>query len=304
MTKTVPFLVVASWLVLAGAVAAQQAPQAKAGALLGSWTGLSNTKRSLVHFDEKKCFLYEDNRLQVFAASYDADKVILRSLGRSMVWKVRFETAMLTLASADGQMQLRFRKLAQMPAELEPRPLALGKPMALPEEKVRRIQEELAKRLVEDQAVRKEAPRFKDMPRVDADNTAYLTRLTQELGWIDAARFGPEAANAAFLIAQHSGDLPLMLAALPGIETDMKARRVDAQYYALLYDRLQLLLGEKQKYGTQLGQNDRGEMVILPIANRERLEELRRELGLMPFAQYLSLYKQNHGLKEVKFADD
>lgn len=272
--------------------------------LLGCWENAGKAKPCLVRFEERKCYLFEDGRLQVFAARYDADKVVLRSLGRSITWSVQLSGGTLTLAGPDGKMELRFRKLTQVPAEFDLRPLALGKASDLPEAQVRKVRAELAGRLLEDQAVRKEPARFKDMPRVDAGNTAYLSRLVQDLGWVDARRFGPEAANAAFLIAQHSGDLPLMLAALPAIEEDVKARRFDAQYYALLYDRLQLLLGEKQKYGTQLGQDDRGDMVILPVVDRTQLERFRRELGLTPFTQYIELFKKNHGLREVRFADE
>jgi len=291
-------------VVVIATATAQEPGKGKAASLQGAWEGVGNSKRSLVRFDERKCYLFEDNRLQVFDANFQSDKVVLRSLGRSITWTVRFEGMTLILSSTEAKMVLRFRKIDQAPAELEPRALELGKETDLPEAKVRDIRDQLARRLVEDQAVRKEAARFKDMPQVDAGNTAYLTRLVREVGWVDARRFGPEAANAAFLIAQHSGDLPLMLAALPGIERDVKARRVDAQYYALLYDRLQLLLGEKQKYGTQMGQNDKGETVVLPVVDRARLEDYRRELGLMPFEQYLAIFMKNNGLKEVKFADE
>jgi hypothetical protein len=271
---------------------------------LGCWETAGGAKPCLVRFESRKCFLFEDGRLQIFAARYERDKVVLRSLGRTMTWSVQLAGTTLTLAAPDGKMELRFRKLAQVPAELELRPLALGKAGDLPESQVRKVREELARRLVEDQAVRKEPARFKDMPHVDAGNTAFLTRLVRDLGWVDARRFGPEAANAAFLIAQHSGDLPLMLAALPAIEEDVKARRFDAQYYALLYDRLQLLMGEKQKYGTQLGRDDRGAMVILPVVDRNQLETFRRELGLMPFTQYLEMFMKNNGLREVPFAEE
>ena len=63
---------------------------------------------------------------------------------------------------------------------------------------------------------------------VDADNTAWLREQMRELGWIDASRFGPDASFAAFLIVQHSQDLPLMLAALPEIEADVRAKRFNA----------------------------------------------------------------------------
>src|SRR5262249_16601741 len=156
---------------------------------------------------------------------------------------------------------LTLRPLNNLPPELELRPLELREAAAMQPEKLKEVQRELAKRLVVDQLVRTDPARLSDMPKVDADNTAYLLKLVREVGWIDAGRFGKEAWNAAFLITQHSGHLPLMLAVLPEIEKDYKAKRIEAQHYALIYDRVQLLTGGKQRYGTQLGQNEKGEWV-------------------------------------------
>ena len=60
----------------------------------------------------------------------------------------------------------------------------------------------------------------------------------KEHGWIDAGRFGSAASKAACVIVQHSGDVSMMMAALPEIEKDVKARQLDGQAFALLNDRL------------------------------------------------------------------
>jgi len=141
------------------------------------------------------------------------------------------------------------------------------------------------------------------MGAVDADNTAWLVKEVRELGWIDAQRFGRSASNTAFLIVQHSGDLPLMLAALPEIEKDLKSGVGDPQDFALLYDRLQLRLGNKQRYGTQIGMNEKGEPIVLPLEDHAHVEKLRKDLGLFPLTQYLAIMKQQTG-KEVTFGEE
>jgi hypothetical protein len=132
--------------------------------------------------------------------------------------------------------------------------------------------------------VRTDPGKRDEMAKVDADNTESLVKLVQEVGWIDVERFRAPTANHAFLIVQHSMHVPLMLAALPLIEKDVMAKRLAAQPYALLYDRLQIMLGEKQRYGTQIGSNDQGALVVLPLTDRKRVEELRKEIGLFPLA--------------------
>lgn len=125
----------------------------------------------------------------------------------------------------------------------------------------------------------------------------------QEVGWIDVGRFGADAANAAFLLVQHSANTPLMMAALPIIEKDVKAKRLDGEPFALLYDRLQLMLGGKQRYGTQLSANDKEDLVVPALEDRKKVDEYRKELGLPPLAEYLKLFESGTG-KKVEIIDD
>jgi hypothetical protein len=172
--------------------------------------------------------------------------------------------------------------------EVEEKPaVVLGEVGPLPSERVDAISAELARRAAIDQAVRRDPDRRGEMSNVDAENTAWLTGLVREIGWIDAERFGAKTANAAFLLVQHSGDLPLMAAALPEIEKDVRAGRIDAQPYALLYDRLHFMRGGKQRYGTQVVVRDDGSQVVERLEDPENVDERRREIGLGPLADYL-----------------
>jgi hypothetical protein len=174
------------------------------------------------------------------------------------------------------------------PAKAEP--LALGTRRELAATEVAAIQGELARRRAVDQAVRRDRGRHAEMARVDADNTAYIKEVVKDVGWIDVERFGRAAADAAFLLVQHSGDLPLMLAALPEIEKDVRAGRADGQNFALLYDRTQLMSGGKQRYGSQIRQNDNGELVVYQLEDPDRVDARRKELGLVPLREYLALF--------------
>jgi hypothetical protein len=169
----------------------------------------------------------------------------------------------------------------------EPEAFRLGTRHSLAPDEVTAIQAELERRRVLDQAVRTDPRRRDRMATVDADNTAYLRRIVADIGWIDAERFGPAAAGAAFLLVQHSGDLPLMSAALPEIEKRVRPGSADAQSFALLYDRTQLMRGGKQRYGTQVREMETGELVVSRLEDPDRVDERRAALGLMPLRQYL-----------------
>ena len=136
------------------------------------------------------------------------------------------------------------------------------------------------------------------MREVDLDNTAYLRRLLSEVGWIDAARFGPEAAQAAWLIVQHSADLVLMSTILPEIEELVRAGAEDANRFALLYDRTQIWLGRRQRYGSQIFFGPDG-MFLAPLEDPEGGDGRRAELGMVPLAVYLEKFRERNDGREV-----
>jgi hypothetical protein len=139
------------------------------------------------------------------------------------------------------------------------------------------------------------SPLIAEMQRVDAENVAYLKALIQEHGWPDAERFGEEASSAAFLIVQHSGDIELMSAALPFIEADVKAKRLNGGTYAALYDRLNLSLKRQQRYGSQVAYDAQGEPIAENLEDPEHVDERRRALGMMPLAEYLQRFRRDKG---------
>jgi hypothetical protein len=64
------------------------------------------------------------------------------------------------------------------------------------------------------------------------------------------------------------------------------------------------MMGEKQRYGSQLTTNEKGECVIYPLENRNKVDQFRKEIGLFPLSTYLDFYKQQAGVKEIKFLEE
>lgn len=283
--------------------AGDKAPAA-ANYLLGCWQQTGDGPSTLMRFEPSRCLCYATGALQAVGVKYQPGKIVFSNCGQTLTWNVEVKDDQMVLTSLDGKTKLAYRKLKSVPAELELRPVPLGK-ASLSAEKIAQIQKELAQRRQTDQGVRQgplEA-RAPGMAKVDGDNTAYIIKLIAEVGWIDVPRFGKEAAVTAYLIVQHSGHVPLMVAALPAIEKDAKAKHLEMFRFALLYDRLHVLLAEKQRYGSQFGQNDKGEWILMPLENKARVEEYRKEAGLLPLKDYLEEFKKKYSLKEVKMAD-
>ena len=292
-----------------GTWAATSAKDALKEDLLGCWQRVDNKPEEksstlLMRFEEKRFInVPHDGPRQVLPITYKQGKIVLGPEGAREEFKAQIVDGKLTITNPDNSQEL-YKKLTAVPEQLDISPLNLGDiAKKLEPAKVEEIKKELAKRVVEDQAVRKETNRRSDMGKVDAENTAWLRKLVQETGWIDCARFDRQTASQAFLIVQHSGDLRLMQAALPLIQKDMKSGAGDPQDYALLYDRVKNYLGEKQRYGSQIGSDQNGNPVVLPLEDRGRVEEFRKEIGLFPLSDYLAMMKKMTG-KDVKFADD
>jgi hypothetical protein len=287
--------------------ALQKKPATASGSdLLGSWANQDDTKE-IVHLDAARCVFArvgQANSARFARAKYPPGRVDTYFWAQKTQYAVKLSGLVLSMTELPSGKTKTYRKLQDRPPEVDVQPLRLGESRALPANKVRSVQSELKRRGKLDQDVRTDPRKQNDMAMVDADNTGFVVDLVQKVGWIDAERFGSACSHEAFLIVQHSGNIPLMLAALPPIERDVKAKRVDAQPYALLFDRLRVTLGEKQRYGTQLGTDLKGELLVMPLEDRARVEELRKELGLSPLVEYLKLFEKQTGGKPVRFLDD
>jgi hypothetical protein len=300
-------------LALMAVALAQQAPAASEPDELfaGTWRDVADDGHWLV-LEAGRLREMEHGDVRFARADYDVDHLLRSDWGRRQRWEltVEGEPPLLVVTTPARTVKLRRAEGKDVPAALDPKPLPLGAATPLPAEQVAALQRELAERKVRDQAVRTNQPahpemaQLEEMGRVDAENTAWLAERIAAVGWIDVTRFGAEAASAAFLIVQHSGTLPLMMTALPAIERDVRDHGLDGQNYALLFDRLQVSLGRKQRYGSQLGSDAQGRHVVVAIEEREAVDARRKELRMVPLKQYLDFFRQGTPPREVVFEDD
>lgn len=120
----------------------------------------------------------------------------------------------------------------------------------------------------------------------DRANDAALEAIIPAGGWFPVSRYGPDAAEAAFQIVQHSVndvglpeyDKGLQHRVLAAMERLLGKGEVNRQDYALLHDRVHIFDGQPQLYGTQMKCRG-GKWVLDQVADPDRVNERRKDMG-------------------------
>ncbi|MDT0321754.1 DUF6624 domain-containing protein [Streptomyces millisiae] len=127
--------------------------------------------------------------------------------------------------------------------------------------------------------------------RLTARHGDRLGEIMDAHGWPTADTVGEEAARAAWLIAQHADrQLDVQRRALRLLEQAVAAGSASPRDLAFLRDRTLVNEGREQIYGTQIAGVRDGAPVPWPCAEPERVDELRAEVGIEPFAEYVARY--------------
>lgn len=152
------------------------------------------------------------------------------------------------------------------------------------------LRQELLQMRDADQRVRTAAFRatnFHAVLAVDSRHLARLKQIVDEHGWPGKSLVGEDGANAAWLLVQHATQDPSFMKRCRSLmERAVKRGEASAADYAYLVDRVRLQEGKPQLYGTQFIQDSKGRLVLQPLKDAEDVDERRREMGLMPLAQY------------------
>jgi hypothetical protein len=162
------------------------------------------------------------------------------------------------------------------------------------------MDESLAKALCDmearDQALRGELTAAGELdggyhPRLEELHRAHASRLRQIIavfGWPGLGLVGEQGARAAWRIALHAAAEPeFMRQCRELIDTASQQGDVPRWQYALLDDRIRVYEGRPQRYGTQLRNGPAG-LEPYPLENEARVNSMRMQAGLPPFAQSLA----------------
>jgi hypothetical protein len=122
-----------------------------------------------------------------------------------------------------------------------------------------------------------------EMEAVHRLNAARLREIISQHGWPDLELVGSEAAEAAWLIAQHAiGEPEFMRKALTLIEEKVAAGKLPAKHAAYLYDRIAMFEGRPQCYGTNSLPCPDGKDRRWTTADPANLNSRRAAVGLPP----------------------
>ncbi|MFC2101712.1 DUF6624 domain-containing protein [Bacteroidota bacterium] len=134
----------------------------------------------------------------------------------------------------------------------------------------------------------------------DSINVVKVTNILDERGWLGPDIIGTQGSETLFLVIQHSYPetqekyLPLMREAV-------KKGNAHAVHLAMLEDRVALGKGEKQIYGSQIGQDpETGGYYVAPLIDPDNVDKRREEVGLGPIQDYISQWALTWDIEEYK----
>lgn len=276
------------FLVGALPVAADQRPCSSSPSLKGAWAQPGGTIKLRFEPDRVVVLRKErDLRAATILGRGGPCQLMVRDEGYRSTWTVTGDEHALQLDFGKGPA-VSLVPFAGDSSSLDLTPTPLPSVPSVPPEKVKEVSAELDARLQRDQDALSSKGDQELRTKVTAENLAYLRSIARQYGWIDIPRFGKRAAAVAVILLKHSDDLPLMEAALPTVEHDAEANGGGPQVTAILTDEVLIVTGHRQRYGTQLGQDQAGKPCVVPIDDLAGLADRRRHLGLPPLADYLA----------------
>lgn len=137
--------------------------------------------------------------------------------------------------------------------------------------------------------------------RVDSADRAHAARVREivsQRGWPTRSQVGGEGVEAVFLVVQHAvHDAELQRRYLQHLTATFRENdRSTGEAIALLTDRLRVMEGKPQLYGTQVTIQGK-DVVVDPIEDPSRVDQRRATLGLEPLAAYLRRLKDAYGIQ-------
>lgn len=127
-----------------------------------------------------------------------------------------------------------------------------------------------------------------EMRAVHEANACELEAMIDARGWPRTSEVGEDAAQAAFLVANHAISLPglqrkalRMMEALDG--DDARAREV-----AVLGDRIRFNEGRPQRYGAIIDWDAEGTLGPGPLEEPDEVEARRARVGMEPLGEVLA----------------
>lgn len=120
-----------------------------------------------------------------------------------------------------------------------------------------------------------------EMEKLHLQNAAILEEIINSIGYPTIDKVGKEASEAAWLIIQHSIGLPdFMKKCADQLQNEVDQKKADPIHLAYLSDRIAVLEGKPQLYGTQFDWDENGDLSPNLFDDLSILNQRRQSIGL------------------------
>ncbi|MDQ1096722.1 MULTISPECIES: DUF6624 domain-containing protein [Chryseobacterium] len=134
-----------------------------------------------------------------------------------------------------------------------------------------------------------------EMKASDKQNQLYISQLLDQCGWPEGLT--AEESSAIFLVIDHA-DIAFMQKYLPVLESQAQVGNVSKSDLATIRDRVQMLTGKKQAYGTQTFKVG-NEVYVWPVDQETMLDDRRKEMGLPSMQEYIGMLNNAYKSKVI-----
>lgn len=122
--------------------------------------------------------------------------------------------------------------------------------------------------------------------QTDKEHYDVLLKLIGKKNYPKSSEIGERPSKAVFLIINHTMDTAILSHFIPLVENRCKEGEADWLFYATMYDRLMILKGKPQRFGTQYRQISGGDgnekHELFPLEDSRNLNNFRKSIGLEP----------------------
>lgn len=149
---------------------------------------------------------------------------------------------------------------------------------------------------------------YQKMEKTDSMNLLKVENMIKECGFPEISKVGLIASNGAWAVIHHSDKLPEYIDVL---KIAAENKELSYSSYASSLDRVLMHENKPQIYGTQANEVDikdpktglvEKKVIIWPVENQEKLNELRKSIGLLP--KNIRRYATSLGIKYKVYTMD
>jgi hypothetical protein len=128
--------------------------------------------------------------------------------------------------------------------------------------------------------------------KILTDHFARIKKIIEQYRWPGISLVGKEGSQMMWVLVQHcDNDLEFQTLCLKLLRIAVANNDASKENLAFLTDRVHLQHGHRQIFGTQFYHQNNNSHPF-PIEDEANLDQRRRDMGLMPFSEYVAGFKQ------------